>query len=51
MIRSLRKAHGRIWIALAILLPLLFALGLLARHSRPANPDAAIQKAVGKASR
>ncbi len=51
MIRRLRSAHRVIWIVLAILLPLILVLGLLARHGRPVNPDAAIQKAVGKAPR
>ena len=51
MIRSLRVRHRAIWIVLAFLLPLVFVFGLLARHSRPTNPEAAIQHAVGKAAR
>jgi len=51
MIRPLRSAHRAIWIVLALALPLLVVFGLLARHPRPTNPDAAIRSAVGKASR
>src|ERR1043166_709359 len=39
MTRPLRRAHFRVWIALAVLLPALFALGLAARrNTTPANP-------------
>lgn len=51
MIRALRRRHRLIWIVLAILLPLVFILGLLARNPRPANPDAVIERAVGGQSR
>jgi hypothetical protein len=36
MIRPLRRAHHRIWVLLAVLLPLLYAAGLASR--RPATP-------------
>jgi hypothetical protein len=40
MIRPLRRAHRRIWIVLAVLLPFLYAAGLLARRSTmPRNPE------------
>lgn len=40
MTRPLRKAHLRIWMALAVLLPILFARALMVRHSTtPANPS------------
>jgi len=51
MIRPLRTAHRIIWIALALLLPLLLVLGLLARHDRPANSEDAIRRAVSGVSR
>ena len=40
MIQPLRRWHFRIWIVLAILLPVLFVAGLLASHSTttPVNP-------------
>ena len=40
MIRPLRRAHHRIWLALAILLPLILAASLLARReATPRNPQ------------
>lgn len=35
MIRTLRVRHRVIWLALAVLLPLLFAAALRARHAEP----------------
>jgi hypothetical protein len=46
MIRSLRTTHRAIWIVLAILLPLILALALRARHERPVNSDDSIRRAV-----
>lgn len=38
MIRPLRRAHQRIWLALAVLFPVLYFAGLLARYdSTPRN--------------
>ena len=40
MTRPLRRAHLRIWIALAVLLYTIFAAGLLVRRSAtPPNPQ------------
>ena len=40
MTRPLRRAHARIWLILAILLPVLFVAGLLVRQpTTPSNPD------------
>lgn len=40
MTRPLRRAHLRIWLALAILLPTLLALALAARRDpTPRNPE------------
>lgn len=40
MIRPLRRAHRRLWLLLAVLLPALFVAGLWARRTTtPANPD------------
>ncbi len=40
MIRPLRRAHARIWLALAVLLPALFTAALLARRgTTPRNPQ------------
>jgi hypothetical protein len=39
MIQALRRSHLWIWIALAVLLPVLFAAGLTARRdTTPSNP-------------
>jgi len=39
MIQPLRRSHFRIWICLAVLLPILFAAGLLVRRTTtPNNP-------------
>lgn len=39
MTRPLRRAHARIWLALAVLLPVLLALALAARReTTPPNP-------------
>ena len=38
MIRELRSAHRRIWLALAILLPALVVLALMRRHAPPTAP-------------
>ena len=35
MIRRLRRRHRRIWLALAVLLPLLYVVALASRPSRP----------------
>ena len=37
MIRSIRKRHKFVWIALAILLPILFIASVAFRHSEPIN--------------
>ena len=37
MIISLRKRHITIWIILAILLPVIFFVGLALRHGEPLN--------------
>jgi hypothetical protein len=37
MIQPLRRSHLRIWIALAVLLPILFAVGLAARRDTTPN--------------
>ncbi len=37
MIRSIRKRHKVIWIALAFLLPSLFVAALALRHEEPRN--------------
>ncbi|NNE67800.1 MAG: hypothetical protein HKN33_14655 [Pyrinomonadaceae bacterium] len=37
MIRGSRKRHRIIWLVLAVLLPVLFAAGLLLRHEDPVN--------------
>jgi hypothetical protein len=40
MTRPLRRAHFRIWVALAVLLYVVFTAGLAARRSAtPRNPD------------
>lgn len=40
MTRPLRRAHSRIWMGLAVLLPLLLAAALAARRdSTPRNPQ------------
>src|SRR5260370_6846021 len=39
MIRSIRKAHRLAFLALALCLPLLFAGGLLSRHTWPRRPN------------
>jgi hypothetical protein len=40
MTQPLRRAHFRIWLALAVILYAVFAAGLLARRSAtPPNPD------------
>ena len=40
MIRPLRRAHSRIWLALAVLLPVIFAAALLGRRdAAPPNPQ------------
>ena len=40
MIAPLRRAHFRIWLALAIVLYAIFAAGLLARRAMtPVNPE------------
>jgi len=39
MIHSLRRTHFLIWIGLAVLLPILFAAGLMSRRATtPNNP-------------
>jgi hypothetical protein len=38
MIRKLRQRHFLIWLILAIILPILFAAGIIYRHSEPVNP-------------
>jgi len=39
MTRPLRRAHYRIWLILAVLLPAVFVAGMLTRRSAtPANP-------------
>jgi hypothetical protein len=37
MIRETRKKHRFIWLAFAILLPVLFAASVIYRHSEPLN--------------
>lgn len=37
MIRATRKRHRLIWIALAMLLPILFAASIIFRHEEPVN--------------
>ena len=40
MIRPLRRVHLRIWIVLAVLLPVLLAASLIVRQTTtPVNPD------------
>jgi hypothetical protein len=39
MIRKLRQRHYLIWVILAIILPILFALSIIFRHSEPVNPS------------
>lgn len=40
MTRPLRRGHFGVWLALALLLPILLAAGLLARKSpNPVNPN------------
>jgi hypothetical protein len=40
MTRPLRRAHFGVWLTLTLLLPLLFAAGVLARKSpNPVNPN------------
>jgi hypothetical protein len=40
MIRPLRQAHLRIWIVLAMVLPVLFVGSLIVRqHTTPRNPE------------
>lgn len=44
MRRPHRTAHGRIWLALAVLLPLGFLLGLTLRQERPAEPAGILER-------
>ncbi len=50
MIQPLRTAHRRIWIVLAILLPLLFAAALVKRH-RPVLPPEPPERGAVESSR
>jgi len=50
MIQPLRKYHRRILFLLGVLLPLLFAAGLLFRHKWPKeNPSATLQTSAASA--
>jgi len=39
MIRRIRKRHKIIWLALAVLLPLLFIAAIAFRHGEPVNEN------------
>ncbi len=39
MIRIIRKRHKIIWLALAVLLPILFIVSIAFRHSEPLNEN------------
>lgn len=39
MIRRIRKGHKLIWLALAVLLPLIFIASIVFRHSEPVNEN------------
>ena len=39
MIRVIRKRHKIVWLALAILLPILFIASIVFRHSEPFNEN------------
>ena len=39
MIRSIRKRHKMVWLALAVLLPVLFIASVVFRHSEPVNEN------------
>ena len=39
MIRVIRKRHKIVWLALAVLLPILFVASIAFRHSGPVNEN------------